>query len=352
MGTIHRWIRQKRLHFEYWPYQLFYFPMLFYGIWLALRSRSAMYFSTANPGMLFGGVMGESKMKVLRSLPAQYVPATCFCACPHDTGAVCARLEEQGMGFPLVAKPDRGERGRMVEKIADRVALGRYLERTREDVLLQAYVDYPVELGVLYYRHPGEASGHISSVVRKGFLEIRGDGRSTLGEMVMRNPRARSRAEYLRRKYPDQWNAVLPEDSPMLVEPIGNHNRGTIFFDANHLVTAGLVRVFDAIAAQITGFHYGRFDLRVPSLDDLYAGRNIKILELNGVSSEPGHIYDPENSLLRAWGDVLRHMNIIWRIAAANHRAGFRRAPLAQFLQELRAHYRRNRLRARALAEG
>ena len=32
--------------------------------------------------------------------------------------------------------------------------------------------------------------------------------------------------------------------------------------------------------------------MKVNSIEDLYEGRNIKIMELNGVSSDPGHIYD------------------------------------------------------------
>ncbi len=44
-------------NYEYWPYAIFYFPVLFYGIYLALRSRSFMCFSTANPDMIYGGVL-------------------------------------------------------------------------------------------------------------------------------------------------------------------------------------------------------------------------------------------------------------------------------------------------------
>ena len=63
---------------------------------------------------------------------------------------------------------------------------------------------------------------------------------------------------------------------------IGNHARGTTFLNANHLITPQLIDVFDAISKQVEGYNFGRYDIRVPSLEDLYAGRNIKILELNG----------------------------------------------------------------------
>ena len=339
------WIADKRLHFEYWPYPVFYFPMLFYGLWLALRSRSIMYFSNTNPGMLFGGVMGESKWKVLKSIPPEYVPKTLLIRPPFISDEVMAALKKSDLGFPLIAKPDRGERGRLVEKLQDKDALVAYLAAVNEDVLLQEYVGLPLELGILYYRYPDQKCGHISSIVQKAFLELEGDGEQTLGELVQHNPRSRARREYFHTKYKAEWTTVPASGERLLLEPIGNHNRGTVFRNANHLITPDLERVFDRIAGKIAGFHYGRFDIRVSGLEDLYSGKNIRILELNGVSSEPGHIYDPGNNLIRAWRDVAWHMAVIRRISEINLQMGHRRDSLVHFLAELRAHFRRNRLR-------
>ncbi|MDP7061585.1 MAG: ArsC/Spx/MgsR family protein [Planctomycetota bacterium] len=59
-----------------------------------------------------------------------------------------------------------------------------------------------------------------------------------------------------------------------------------------------------------------------PSVEDLQAGRNIQVLELNGLTGEPAHIYDPQHSVFHAQR-VLRQL---WRdacnIAAANKKAG------------------------------
>ena len=127
----------------------------------------------------------------------------------------------------------------------------------------------------------------------------------------------------------------------MCLEPIGNHCRGTTFLNGNNLINRELEHVFDQIAGSIEGFYYGRFDVKVSSLDDLYAGKNIKILELNGVSSEPAHIYDPDNTLIKAYRDVLKHMRIIEEIACENHQLGHKRASLKDFMIGLKEHFNR-----------
>jgi hypothetical protein len=57
-----------------------------------------------------------------------------------------------------------------------------------------------------------------------------------------------------------------------LLEPIGNHCRGTIFRDKGDLISDPLCEVFDTISKSIEGFYYGRFDLRVRSMEDLIKG--------------------------------------------------------------------------------
>ena len=60
-----------------------------------------------------------------------------------------------------------------------------------------------------------------------------------------------------------------------------------MFINSNHLITPALSASFDRISKQIDGFYFGRFDLRVKTIEDLEAG-NIQILELNGcVQSQP-----------------------------------------------------------------
>ena len=95
-----------------------------------------------------------------------------------------------------------------------------------------------------------------------------------------------------------------------------------MFLNGNHLINDQLLDVFDRIAKPIKGFHFGRFDLRVTSLEDLYQGKNIRVLELNGAASEPAHIYDPQMSLLKAYHHLFGHWQRLYEISIENHKNG------------------------------
>ena len=115
---------------------------------------------------------------------------------------------------------------------------------------------------------------------------------------------------------------ILKYDEILLLEPIGNHSRGTKFLNRNYLISPHLEKVFTEVAKQIPGFNYGRFDLRAPSLEDFLKGEGIKILELNGVNAEPAHIYDPSTKLLTGLKTLLQHWQIIYQISKQNIRSG------------------------------
>ena len=198
------------LNYEFWPYLIFYFPMFFYGIYLAVKSRSATYFTTANPGMKFGGVMGESKYKVLRKIDPQYLPKTIFIPANGSMDFINTKIQINQLDFPMIIKPDIGERGKHVERINNHLELDQYFIHFNQACLIQEFINFDIELGILYYRKPGEAHGHISSVVVKDYLKVHGDGKSSLESLVKKAMRARGRLDYLKSKYHDQLNMVLP----------------------------------------------------------------------------------------------------------------------------------------------
>ena len=291
--------------------------------------------------MKFGGVMGESKYKVLKSIPKEYIPKTSFISQPVSVSEIQKIMAYDRLNFPVIIKPDVGERGKDVELIRNEEELVAYLTGKTFDLIVQEYIHGGMELGIMYHRLPGAKKGEVTSVVQKGYLSVTGDGKSTIGQLIKNEFRAKGRLDYLLKKFEKFTDKVLHEGEKMYIEPIGNHCRGTTFFDATNLIDHRLNEVFDQISLQISGFYYGRFDLKVPTLDDLYTGKNIKIFELNGVSSEVAHVYDPDYKLIQAYREIARHMKYIYLIAKKNHELDVPYDPLLKFLKDLKNHLKK-----------
>ncbi len=331
------WIKLTR--FEFWPFWVFYFPMLFYGLWLSVKNRSLAYYTAVNPSMQAGGIAGEGKLNMLSKIDAAYIPATILVNAAVDLWTITSILESQRIEFPCIVKPNSSERGIGVEVIGSKPALESYFSSRSGEYLLQELISSPLELGVLYHRFPDGKSG-ITSIVRKEFLTICGDGKHTLEQLIRVSTRARFRLGYLLDKFHFRLREIVPAGEKIVLEPIGNHNRGTTFLNANELISPELVAVFDKIVAPLEGFNYGRFDIKVSSISDLMNGKGIRILEVNGVESEPAHIYDPRTTLFQAYWDVAAHMRLISEIARANKKSGIMALPFSNFIFVVRQHLR------------
>ncbi len=330
------WVRIVR--YEYWPFWLFYAPLAFYYLYLALKARSFTYFTVSNPGIEMGGVFGESKMDILHKIPVAYVPKTVFVEAGRHLSGILSQLENAAIAFPVIVKPNVGERGQGVEKIEDASALKTYLQEHPENLIIQEYLAEAHEFGILYYRYPDGSQSGITSVVSKEFLKVKGDGKSTLCHLLHGNTRARFQWQRLRQKLGKEAGYIPARGETILLEPIGNHCRGTQFNNANALINKQLVKVFDQITESMKGFYYGRFDLKVSQVEDLYKGQ-VKIMEVNGVTSEPGHIYDPTYKLWQAYRDVAAHMKILGQISRQNRHLGVPYIPLRQVARRIYQHF-------------
>lgn len=321
---------------EYWPFGIIQFPVIIYFLWLALRARSFLFFSASNPGIVMGGMFGESKYEVLKKVPDRYTPVTVMADPGHGKNQILCQMERAGLRFPVIFKPDLGERGFMVQRINDEADIESYLKKMKYVFLIQEMVDLPLEFGVFYLRFPQWPNGKVTSLVMKEMLSVCGDGVSTLKDLILKKERARLRWEVLKEKYAAQLETVLATGETKELVSIGNHCLGTKFLDGSHLINDRLSSTFDEIARQIEGFYFGRFDLRCASVEDLYAGK-IKVLELNGCGAEPAHIYDPGFSLFKAIGVLIQHWRTIFLIAQENAKRG---APYINF-KEARMYYKK-----------
>ncbi len=329
----------KLVRYEYWSWWVFYLPILPYWLYLSFKSRSLTYFTATNPGIEAGGFFGESKITILDKIADTYKPRTVFVSAQQSLSYIRQQLAAANIHFPFIAKPNVGERGNQVEKIHTEAELQRYLSVNPVDVIFQEFVDYELEMGVFFHRQPAASQGKVSSVTLKKFLSVTGDGNSTVEELMQQSDRARFQLKKFQHRLGEQMQQVLPKGETKVLEPIGNHCRGTLFYSGNHLINAQLHQVFSEIALPIDGFYYGRFDIKVRSLADLYAGLHIRILELNGVSAEPAHIYDPGYTLLRAYRDFIRHMTIMYRICQENIRNGVKPVSFQELWGMVKKHF-------------
>lgn len=329
----------KIINYEYWPWWVFYLPMAPYWLYLAFKTRSFTYFTSVNPGIEAGGFYGESKIDILKKINPRFLPKTVFIEKKSEFEKAIRLLTTSHLVFPVIAKPNIGERGTNVAKIETVEQLKNYHSSTQEDYIIQEFISYPIEFGVLFSRLPNETKGKVSSLTMKEFLTVTGDGKSTIRELIENSTRARFQLEVLKSKLGESIHDNLPENEKLLLEPIGNHCRGTKFVNANHLINGKLDEVFSRIAESFEGFYYGRFDMKVASIEDLYRGENIKIMELNGVSSDPGHIYDPNYQLWKAYRDLRWHWKRGAEISIHNQKRGFQPLPFSEVWAIIKKHF-------------
>jgi hypothetical protein len=291
--------------------------------------------------MADGGVVGESKFDILSQLPEEWTIPTDVL----EPGSVDARaagllgiLSRRGWSFPLVLKPDVGQRGSGVRLARTDADAREYLAQLTDRVVVQPYHRGPYEAGIFYYRLPGDARGRVLAITDKHFPFVIGDGRSTLEELVWAHPRCRMQAKTFLARLGER-RTVVPSDGERVVLAVaGNHAQGTQFKDGHHLITPALEARVDGIARHYDGFFIGRFDVRYADRAAFMAGHDLAIVELNGATAECTNIYDPEHSLLAAYRALFRQWRLVFEIGAANRRDGRPASSTVRLLRLIRDH--------------
>lgn len=316
-------------------------PLYPFFIWHSIKSGYFFWSSVANPGLdEYGGFFGESKTDILKNIPKEYMPKQIFIQNSISIEELILAVRDEKMQYPLIAKPDIGERGNGVTVIKNEEDWKTYLLIPFVAFVVQEFITFPEEMGVFYVKNPETGIGKVTSITKKKFLTATGDGKVTLGEWVQSNTRARFQENRLKVKFADQWERVLNVNESVLLEPIGNHCLGTEFLSGNHLLGKEVDNVFNEIAAKMNGYYYGRFDIKVSSEQDLIKGVNIRIMEFNGISAEPAHIYDQSYNLFRALSDIKKHWKMMYGICIYNINNGMKPIGFGQTVKRVYNHFR------------
>jgi hypothetical protein len=316
--------------FEFWPGWMFYLPVVAHWLALGVRYRGFTLPTAANPTITAGGLCGESKIEILDQVmpPARDLLARYTSIVAHgseveaDTGE--AAMAAAGIAYPVIAKPDIGCNGTGVRLIRDRTGLLCYSKDfpCGERLLLQEFVPDEGEAGIFYVRHPAEQTGRITSITLKHAPVLIGDGRSTLEQLVLADPRAGRVPHLYLPRLQARLHEVPPQGERVRLVFVGNHCKGSIFEDGTHLVTPALTQSFERIARAVPDFYFGRIDVRFASLPTLLRGEGFRIIEINGAGSEATHVWDPRTRLLDAWRAQFFHYGAAFRIGAANRARG------------------------------
>jgi hypothetical protein len=297
----------------------------------------------------------ESKSQILSLIPDSQqrwvAPWVAIHLQEDETAGFDARAEalrnmaDAGLTFPIVAKPDVGQRGAGVRQVRDGGELGEYLAQSSagHKIILQSLVPWGLEAGVLYYRMPGEDQGHIFSITLKEFPELTGDGVHSIGQLILMDPRARLLRKVYFQRHAEALNQILDAGEVFPLVFSGNHCQGAIFRNGESAGTPELAARVHDIASSIPGFFFGRFDIRFRSLEEFQRGEAFQIVEINGASAEATHIWDPDAKLLGAYRTLFQQFHILFKIGAKNRALGHPPLGLLQLFRDLRAYSQRSR---------
>ncbi|NUO80760.1 alpha/beta fold hydrolase [candidate division KSB1 bacterium] len=332
------WRRKTR--WEFWPMWMFYPPVILYVLYLAIKHRSLTLFTVTNPGIYASGFIGESKAEILRNLSAAdgYVARHVLLESPsfeQRVTEVRRFMSDHKLSFPIVLKPNAGQRGEGVAIIRSDAQLEGYLRQADHAVIAQEYANGH-EFGVFYYRYPSQTEGDLYAITDKRFPAVLGNGKSTLEELILKDERAVCMASFYLNKHKERLYEIPKEGETVQLVEIGTHCRGAMFLEGEEVKTPELRAALDHISKKFSGFYFGRYDIRTPSVEDFKQGRNFKIVELNGVTSEATNIYDPSNGLFKAYRVLMNQWRIAFEIAAENRQRGAKPVALRELLRLLR----------------
>lgn len=333
-------------HHEFWPSRVFELPFYVYLGWQCLRyGISPKNLAKANYALDHGEIGLGSKFDTQRKFDAEQFPVTSYLAANLTKEQ---RLEQvkgfaTEQGYPIILKPDIGITGKGLVKLDSDERLATQLDKLEGGYLLQSFCQMPLEFGVFYCRIDGHSQ--ITGINQKHFPCVTGDGRKTVLQLAHAHPR-----------YTEHWHAFLqyvdtsrvPQaDEEVLLSFIGSHTLGCLFTDDSYLLTDELHTAVCEFVGPVSGYNFGRLDLRTDNVAGLQKGE-FTVIEVNGISSLPTHMFDPKYTLLQAYNIFFEHARYLVCAAKDNAHQPMALMSLLDVARKVRVSQRRlNRLHSR-----
>ncbi len=311
-------------HWETWPFILKYIPISPAWLWYCIRSGSFWFFTPSNPTLTFGGFEGESKKEMYDQLPTGSYPRSIYISYALSFNEVEKQARENKFNYPFAVKPDVGMKGFLFRQINNAEEFRLYHNKMPTDYIIQDLITYPIEVSVFYYRFPNELKGTVSGFLKKEIMQVTGDGKSSLLELILAYPRVRFMLEEMKSKHEIRLHDIIPQGEVYPLSYALNLSRGGKMVSLAHEKDEKLVKLFDDLSHYSKYFFYGRYDIKCASIEDLKGGKNYSILEFNGSGAEPHHVYGNGNNLFQAYKIILKHWNVLYKISRYNHARGIK----------------------------
>ena len=312
----------KLTHWETWHFHAKYIPILPAWLWYSIKSKSVWFFTPSNPTLTFGGMDGEGKEEMYSQLPTGSYPNTIYIDPASSFDILEEKIKVSGIVYPFAVKPNVGMSGFMFRKIENREALQLYHSKISVNYLVQDLINFPMEVGVFYYRLPNERKGTVSGFVKKGSPYVIGDGQSTLSDLIRTYPGVRFRIDQVLDRHSENLDTVLAKGEHYQLSDASNRSQGGKIENLAREIDDTLLEFFDNLSHHSGQFFYGRYDIKCNSVEDLKQGKNYSILEYNGSGAGTQHIYGNGYNLFQAWQIILTHWKMLYKISRYNNNKG------------------------------
>ncbi len=303
----------KILDRGYWTSQHFYWQSMYHYLLNGARFRSMTFFSACNPAIDLGGMLHDRKTDIYDLLPQHIVPATTIIT---SRTASDSFIKKNNLQFPLIVKPNVGLKGFKVFKIGNEDELNSFFEDNdvnEREWLLQEYIDYKKEFSVLFYRYPREQKFGVSSFIEKTYPHVIGDGKKTLKTLIEQYKNPYLLKDNVYKRLVSDLHIIPKKGSKIILDFIGNYSRGAKFHSRMEFVSDEMSSMLSSLFRKADGLNFFRIDLKSNSVEDFLEGK-FKVLEINGMKSEPLHIYDADSTFVDNSRIIREHWSIIENI--------------------------------------
>jgi hypothetical protein len=322
---------------ERMPKWMICIPLVFQWIWLSVRYRSLTLPSSVNPSITSGGLIGEGKLEyfdgmgpLARGATAQYVGVSTGGSWSLEE--LANTMFDNGLDFPIIAKPDLGLCGYGVRRVDDIAQLGAYVNSfpKNETIVLQRYLPEAGEAGIFYVRDKGTGNGVLLGLALRYFPRVIGDGIRSVGSLMVEDRRL---SRLLNSAFHENFantDKIPAMGEVVRLSTIGSTRVGGLYCDGSELISPKLTLAIDAIARDMPQFHFGRFDVRFDNIEELAEGRGFTIIEINGAGSEAIQAWDPNIGLLDGFRIIFAKQKALFKVADQMRNGGARPIGLLQ----------------------